>query len=402
MEILQEVYFGKEALAPIQKQFTKLRDKLASQRVTSTTNLDPEILKFNRMVENFFGFRSYSLYIQPDYTPNAYAFPVDTLLTNEDKQKIRASLIANPEGFKYDPKKLNAKITLIMAINIGLMNNESYTDEELIGIMLHEIGHGFFEAVTDKDGEYTISRKIIAALQYALSCARAHAKNGNGNRINDNIINKELSAISDWVDGIGESIKGFFSKKKSRSFSESMYDNMKGNRLRYTNEKFADSFAAMYGYGAEVQTALVKMGQNLFDDYYGGPRVYPRIVETLKMYRLYIDDLIAFSLNIQNEHPGDLARVNYTIQFIKRELSKEALDPKIKTQLVDQLNQLEKLIEDYKNYPRDKDSMRILRLYNIKLYEKFGGDRREKVTDNEALWGYVDKRYEDLMNDNKK
>ena len=41
--------------------------------------------------------------------------------------------------------------------------------------------------------------------------------------------------------------------------------------------------------------------------------------------------------------------------------------------------------------------MRILRLYHIKLYEKFGGDRREKDTDNDSLFAAIDDRYRDLM-----
>ena len=42
--------------------------------------------------------------------------------------------------------------------------------------------------------------------------------------------------------------------------------------------------------------------------------------------------------------------------------------------------------------------MRILRLYHIKLYEKCGGDLRERDTDNEALFDTVDERYRRLRN----
>ena len=63
MEVLNEVYFGREAVAPILKQLTKFRSKLANKTVTSTTNIDPDLLKFNRLCENIFGFNTFSIYI---------------------------------------------------------------------------------------------------------------------------------------------------------------------------------------------------------------------------------------------------------------------------------------------------------------------------------------------------
>ena len=96
----------------------------------------------------------------------------------------------------------------------------------------------------------------------------------------------------------------------------------------------------------------------------------------------------------------DLTELEIYIQSIlqrrKRELAKEALDPKLKKELLAELQKNELLIEEYIKYPRDEDSMRILRLYYIKLYEKFGGDRREQDTDNEALFKQIDDRYNEL------
>ena len=85
MEYLNEVYFGKESIKDFQNQFSKVRAKLRNKPVTSTTNQDPEILKFNRVAENTFGFRSFALYIQPDNSYNAGAYPIDNFYTEEEK-----------------------------------------------------------------------------------------------------------------------------------------------------------------------------------------------------------------------------------------------------------------------------------------------------------------------------
>lgn len=397
MEVLQEVYFGREALAPMQKQITVIRDKLGLKQVTTTTNLDPEILKFNRMIEKFFGFYSFALYIQPNHIPNAYAIPVDTYFTDDQKKKIRNSLTTGASGFRYDPSM--CKVSLIIAINQGLLENTEFTDEEIMATILHEIGHGFFEAVTDPDGSFTVAKKLVNALSFALGCAKTNIKKGK--TVTLDLIDKELSNIQGWLGNMKINIARLaLSVKNKIPMKESMADNMTKNRLGYTNEKFADTFAAMFGYAIEVHTVDEKIFKYIYDNI-KGVQTYPRIIETIKSYKLYLNDLVAYVFNIQDVHPEELARVKTSIDYIKKELSKEALDPKIKMQLVEQLNQLNKLVEDYKNFPKDKDSMRILRLYHIKLYEKFGGDRREKDTDNDALFQTIDDRYNAMMNRDK-
>lgn len=397
MEVLQEVYFGREALAPMQKQITVIRDKLGIKQVTTTTNLDPDILKFNRMIEKFFGFYSFALYIQPNHIPNAYAIPVDTYFTDDQKKKIRNSLTTGASGFRYDPSM--CKVSLIIAINQGLLENTEFTDEEIMATILHEIGHGFFEAVTDPDGSFTVAKKLVNALSFALGCAKTNIKKGK--TVTLDLIDKELSNIQSWLGNMKTNIARLaLSVKNKIPMKESMADNMTKNRLGYTNEKFADTFAAMFGYAIEVHTVDEKIFKYIYDNI-KGVQTYPRIIETLKSYKLYLKDLVAYAFNTQDVHPEELARVKTSIDYIKKELSKEALDPKIKMQLVEQLNQLNKLVEDYKNFPKDKDSMRVLRLYHIKLYEKFGGDRREKDTDNDALFQTIDDRYNAMMNRDK-
>ncbi len=395
MDILQEVYFGKEAVAPMQKQFSVIRNKLINKPFSPTINLDPDILKFNRIVEKIFGFHSFALNIQPDHDANAYAIPIDTFFTDEDKMKIRTSLTANPTGFRYNANKMGPNISLIVAVNMGIIEDSEYTDEEIMATILHEIGHGFFEAVTDPDGEYTVVKKLVASLSYALGCAKMHVKYGK--HVTMDIVDRELSRISGYIGNLRKNIIRLTSKAKKKAFGESMSINMAKNRVEYTNEKFADTFAAMFGYSEELHSALIKMEQRSYDVVFGA-RKYSKLGEILRMYKMYIKDLIEYNNDEQDEHPEKLARIKTSIDYIKRELSKEGLDPKIKNQLIDQLNRLNKLIEDYKNFPKDQDSMRILRLYHIKLYEKFGGDRREKDTDNDSLFAAIDDRYRDLMN----
>ena len=199
---LNEVYFGKEAIKPFQDAFSKVRKKIKGRPVNSSTNIDPEILKFNRIAENTFGFKSYALYIQPSYLPNAYAFPVDTYYTPEERKRILNSLTADASGFKY--KKVFPGVSFIMAINAGLIDDDRYSDEELVAVMLHEVGHSFFEAVTDPDDRYTTARRMNKLLATVNDSIKDKLKQGKA--ITVDIINAELVKFSSAIESVKKTL----------------------------------------------------------------------------------------------------------------------------------------------------------------------------------------------------
>ena len=101
-------------------------------------------------------------------------------------------------------------------------------------------------------------------------------------------------------------------------------------------------------------------------------------------------------MDIKDEHPDGLTRIKVSTDYLKKEIAKQGIDPKVKSQLVEQLDTLNRLIEEYINYPTDQDKIKIARTYYTMLYKKFGGDRREQDADNAALFDFINKRYEDL------
>ena len=104
-----------------------------------------------------------------------------------------------------------------------------------------------------------------------------------------------------------------------------------------------------------------------------------------------------FVLGIQDEHPEGLTRIKVSCEYLKKEIAKESIDPKMKAQMIEQLDQLNRLIDEFINYPKDKDKIAVWRKYYILLYKKFGGDRRERLADNDALFDRIDDRYDELI-----
>ena len=278
-----------------------------------------------------------------------------------------------------------------MAINAGMIDDDRYSDEELVAVMLHEVGHSFFEAVMDPDDRYTTARRMNGLVSKINDLIKEKIKQGKAVTID--IINAELIKFNTAFNAVKKTL----SKVLPGSFHESMGDNMRRSRFDYTNEKFADTFAAMFGYGEELHSCLVKMTDNIYKDYYGDEvKQRPDFLDQIDAYIYYFNDFLEYVLNVQDEHPKKLARIKTSVDYIKKELAKEGLDPKMKKELIDELTRLNKIIDDYINFPKDQDSCRAIRLYYTMLYKKFGGDRREQDTDNDALFDAIDDRFEDL------
>lgn len=399
--VLNEVYFGKEYVQPLQNQLSIVRNKFKEKSWNTSMNSDKDVLKFNRLMEKMFGFTTFALSIVPDQYINAYMFPIGLFQTSEERRKLISAIKASKNGFRFDPSM--GSFSVMFGLNMGTINS-FLTNEEIMAIMLHEMGHSFFEAVNDKDGIYTIANAINNAIDRVNRMIKSRISSGE--QITDEDIEDDMRSIAP-IDVFKRAIMKPFSsisslvKKGSSQINklihrEAFEDNMSRRMIMYTNEKFADTFAAMYGYGVELHSALIKMTQREDD-----PNVKPQsknpLIAVYRAYKYYILDAIAFAMHIQDEHPGELARIKVSCEYLKKEIAKESLDPKLKAQLVEQLDQLNRQIEEFLNYPKDQDKIYIYRKYYALLYKKFGGDRREKIADNDALFDRIDSRYDELM-----
>lgn len=395
---LNEVYLGKDVIAPLFKDFKNARNTIISKSWTPKINTEKNIIKLNRSIENYFGFNTVTFTILPDQNMNASTLIFDCIMTKSELQKQANSIKSCKQGFRFNKKE--AKVDAAFMFNMGLMANTDYTDEETFGILLHEIGHCFYSSVQDKDTIFTCNYYNITTLQ----------------KINEKIKNIIVKGIRPTFEQIAsdianlkpiQKIKRVFNltnveivgkKLKRIFFKEDNSSNMKRHMYHYTNEKFADTFAAIYGYGVELNNALMKSTQNIFNFY--NPQYYKKsnpITNYIKLNILLSEQVNAYNSNCMDEHPGGLTRINTSIQFIRKELSKQNLDPKLKMQLSKQLNDLQQLVDDFINYAEDDDNMYILREYYKALQKKYGGDIREKDADNDAMFDEIENRYNSLF-----
>lgn len=401
---LSEAYFGKKVVEQAFLYFSVVREKFKDAKYNPKMNMDPDVIKFNRSIEKTFGFSTFSLSISPDFSFNAYAVPIYVYLNPSDVQKIKSSLLGGSSGFRFSDY---GKIVALSAINMGALES-NLTNEELFAVLLHEIGHMFYEAVIDPIGKYHTASYISNILSRVNDRIYDIISNGTKDILNtdvmsdiDTITRPFMTKIALGVTNIRKFITlpfhGVFTLyklAKNKLVHENMFSNMTDkSKIAYTNEKFADTFASMYGYGPELHSALLKSFKNYEENNVPKKYAQPKgfIGKAIVFADIMLHDYLLFAMNLKDEHPDGLTRINVAIQYLSKEIAKDNIDPKMKKELIDQVNNLKKQIEDYISFNGSEgDTLSVTRSYYIYLYKKFGGDRREAQSDNDALFKAID------------
>lgn len=148
------------------------------------------------------------------------------------------------------------------------------------------------------------------------------------------------------------------------------------NQSGYSNEVFADSFATAYGYGSATVSMQRKFSYYTFKNKtLAKPNKY-------NVYNQYILLMTRLMYTFLDEHPMNQTRMAKQIAKMKDELNNPEIDPRIRKELLKDLERSEKIYNDYctKLPPEFKHLAVILNF--IQLNEKyFGGqlDLREPI-----------------------
>ncbi len=396
--VLLELYFGENAIKDLQAQLSRFRAKWMGKDWNPKINYDPDLIKFNRMVEQQFGYYRFCFTIDPSNDTNAYMINIGCFATINVEAVASKNLkvYKSNKGFYFDKA---AQISAMATCYFGIINGKEFSDREVMSVLLHEIGHSFTYSVLNKEGALTGSSVLLKACQQVSTIIQSHIKNGD--TITEDLADSDMGKIS-----IFNLIKDFFTSKNKmntiiHSISQTLKSKMRGNtkNYEYTNEKFADTFAGMYGYGSEITTVLQKMQDMSVKFYLADAKTPSSISVALQVAAMSYANMLGFILGALDEHPTGLTRIKTQIDFLERELRNTGLDPAMKSELQKQLDIQNKLIDDFINYSSDEDAFKAYRVYYTKLYKKYGGDIREKYTDNQALFDVIDSSYNKLYKD---
>ena len=423
---VNEVYFGKTPeLQKIEKQLGIFRNKYMGKYVLNMgVNSDPDLIKFDRMMEDYFGFGCFTMKIINEPIANGFTYPIDYRFDNTRDGK---DLIADKKGFKF---KKEYDYACLMYSYAGIMFNPKFTDGECMAMILHEVGHNFNCAVNRKRATFTdiyITLMMIidfintlsfyipsmielitntnAWRKFADSLGREWREDGKFIILLNDICKDLKSLIKAGIYELNDIIRVLSLGTGCVSNVITYIFNILYNPVsflfglillpsKYRNERFADNFATMYGYGPETVSLQTKLDgkekeSGLVMKNIDKIPLISTIIHTNELVPIMI--LTAF-----DEHPEGIDRCMDQLKLLKRELAKEDLDPKMKKVIAADIKVCEQQIDKFLDL---KDGIKDPYLAK-KVYSKFLASKnntlKSLLMEDKNKFDEYDKRYNEV------
>ena len=397
---LKEEFVGKTHELLLAEQYiAQLREKYMVKdngyyelaKSLGNINMDPLLRKIEECLEKEFGFTN--VYIMVSLTvaeAQCITFPVHY---NVAKYKEISEAFKNKNtGIKFDPKD---DLAVIVCITSSILFFPAFSHAEVLAVLLHEIGHNFEAPLLDNTfipscfkvyGDMFI-RNIMASENMAdlikglattmifglSSNALAEASKKSTNKgthyvidgiflakdLIFNVLGKLSTGVVDfiWRDIIGLNPVFLQSWSLTRAINltiQRLCKLFKKEPLKLTyilsnkiSEKTADRFAAYYGYGTELSTALMKLTDtngSKYSKYMGGIDLQSaaREIPILGHYIGFCNFLTTEIFGIMTDpHPTSMERGKDMLMTLKKDLKRSDISPKMRKQLSAEVAKME-------------------------------------------------------------
>lgn len=428
-DYLTEVYIGKtKELLLAETQLDIFRKKYMSKYVFNTrVNSDKDLLKFDRMMEDIFGFGCFTLHIHNQPSVNAFTMPIDFRC---DYRNPTDNIIADKNGFKF---KKEYSYAAILGIYSGLIFNPAFTTPEVMALLLHEIGHNFNSALNKSNGTFT---NIIVTIETFISIMSGSPlalintiKNSNQMRMAldtagknmreknaipvivydafkqlQSVLNTTALTINDIlrVGSLGTLtiINALYNCVRSALMyiinPANIITKIIGLNIKYKSELTADNFPTIYGYGPELASALNKFEGAEGDSSSIIMRSFNKIPVLSTI--MHCNEIPVFFLaQMFDEHPHSTARIKDQLDLLNLELSKQDMDPKMVDRIKKDIKECNKSLNRLTDITTGiKDPYIGKKLYNYILSKC---TIKSKLLDDKQKFAKYDELYKDLTED---
>lgn len=422
MEVINEAYFGKtkEVLA-IEKAIGEFRRKYQFKsdydlyNLDEKINLDPNIKKINKAFEDAFGFGivDFSFNFSPGC--NASTVPISIKYDADDSNQVQIT----PTGYKFNKK---ADFALQVTAWYGLFAGKDFTDGEITAVLLHEVGHNFSGAINHRIGLIQALGKTLNFVTTVLNLCILNPipwlllSNSGSKWLIDfkKKLAKEFPDLYNFSQLAQKWITIIFNMKNELIFIQNLmtcvaiplnaihvllgyfkdklmvwglFPSMILHELYgYSDEKFADQFTTMYGYGPELHSALDKMSAS-----YDGGLITKKYVKNEMPALAMLYDIcflpVLILITSFDCHPAMIERLESSIRALKVE-AEYSKNPKMRDRLKKDIAVLEKQRDDYylqaqifKKKNKELDPGYFTRVYFAAIFGLFGGDIRHHIWD---------------------
>lgn len=393
--IINESEFDNPQLRDLEMLIGELREKYTMINYdTAKINTDPIILKISQLFEDIFGFNSCQFTIDHSKFPNAYTIAISSKV---DAWNYKKCIKKSSKGIKFTQE---AKVNTCVYITSGLLFDNRYTDREIVAILLHEIGHNFSDSVNDTLGVFTSVNKILLIPSLLNPLNWQHLLNSvrGGMTSFTNYLRKNNPALVSAFNCLKKFIKDIEYLYISVSDVLNIFPGMAVystviafnnlitklmnpisfvvelimNFFGMDNEYTSDSFAALYGYGPDLSSALLKLERSeptairdVIKSSEFGAMWYAFFVESIE----YIGSLMRI-----DPHPTTAKRLLNILDTLEQELTKGHLNPKFRKATEQEIKEIRKLIEEEeKNHSFQGNYWRVaFNRYQLATAPKYG------------------------------
>ena len=417
---VNEVYFGKTPeLQAIEKQLDVFRNKyMGKYTLNPRVNNDPELLKFDRMMEDYFGFGCFTLKIINERIVNGCTLPISY---RYDVIKNDKNLIVDKKGFKF---KKEADYAAIIISYSGIIFNPNFTTEEVMAMIMHEVGHNFAAALNHKVG---IMLSVFAAINFIIDAMnlniiylvissnsalswitklmkKTREKSGCMSVLVDTVdllnsfIYNGLYLVSDIVKvlslGISDTYSASISVLNTIKNPIDKIIQLIALPTGFRDERVADNFATIYGYGPATVSLQSKFESSENDS------------ASLVMNAVNKVPLLGALINLNSlpalliltafdEHPAGVDRGRDQLALLKREVAKDDLDPKMKKVILSDIKACENKIQKIYDTSKGIQDPYISKHYYNKFLMNFDKTFKTILLDDKSKFDEYDRKAKD-------
>lgn len=374
--ITEATYYGKnEQLLKAEKLLDEMI-QIAAVSGTSSESFNNKMMQVAEVLRSTFGFNSLqinntclfvaspvllvALTMQPGCTLCHSSIIKYTKGAMGDLNTWQVDFDKKHRGIKFKPSsKYSMRMFLGMELFLPYGDN-TMTGAEILAIILHEIGHNFYVGPI-----HEFSAEFIGALsapELANWMCSMIASYGliEGSAIIDEMLPDDFRSITTRITNtIGRftSVIGQFNNIFSilvNLFRMSIVIGVMLARLpfkmprafiKYDSEKYSDAFATSYGYGAELSSALDKLGHLKFVGLSDNKNAQYVLDFLYALYRTPLQMILALC----DEHPNTQGRLKNDIKYME-EAGKKIIDPSLKKEFDIEMKKMYDLRDQTKAY----------------------------------------------------
>lgn len=364
MEPLTEAFYGKpRQFVEIEKRLAKIIDMIAVTIENPSDAVDINSMKELKEIEDiftkFFGNDETSItFYSPVLLPGRNAFTVPSSLAFFRKDK--------------NNKRLTRPSDLYINVNVdmGLVYYLKLTPQELMGVILHEIGHCFdasffmflqkinLRLLPEFNGmkltNTTTTEKVVnSAMSTFTSFVMGLTPVSKAYQALNRFVSQNpfLNQMVEIISNLMTDVATFFTYLQRFNILKDLFKNPTvviarfinpPNLFGYASEKFADSFATSYGYGKEMSSFLYKFQENKGLEMNEAMTKFP-VLNIGYDFAKISGQAATFMLD---PHPDNHIRIQSQLNKLKRDLRDPNLDPKIRKELEANIEDIEKFIDE--------------------------------------------------------